>query len=269
MKFLSILIILLCVDTFSQNNFTTEWESPVVNRVGLTQSESSNNIPEIVLFEPPMMKIYDGATKSLKYQYNNSDEGYFQWGVDLYNQNTFDADHDGINEIIVTKNITSGTSTFKVLNGATGSVMYQESGNVIYSNTFIIDVDGDNYLELVLTSYVYPNSTQWKMKIISTTATPISVEPNSKVSTEYKLGQNYPNPFNPATTVEYSVSKEADVSLNIFNELGQLVKNVSEGNKKAGDYKIQLDCTDFASGVYFYQLVVDGSPEAKKMVLVK
>ncbi len=269
MKLTFLILIVFCSGIFAQNNFTTEWESPVVNRVGLTQSESSNNIPEIVLFEPPMMKIYDGATKSLKYQYNNPDEGYFQWGVDLYNQNTFDADHDGINEIIVTKSVTSGTSTFKVLNGATGNVMYQESGNVIYSNTYIIDVDGDNYLELVLTSYVYPYSTQWTMKIISTTANPIAVEPNSKVSSEYKLRQNYPNPFNPLTTIEYSVSKEAEVILNIYNELGQLVKNISEGNKKTGDYKIQLDCTDFASGVYFYQLVVDGSPEAKKMVLVK
>ncbi len=270
MKFLSILIILLCVNTFSQNNFTTEWESPVCNGVGITRCESSNNIPEIVVYQNPMVKVYDGATKNLKYQYSNPDTASFSWNYHSYilGQNQLDVNHDGIFEIFVSKS--NGTIfTFKVINGATGALMHQETGNGYINITYVNDIDGDGYLELILTSYFYQTSYQHVMKIISTTATPISVEPNSKVSTEYKLGQNYPNPFNPVTTVEYSVSKEADVSLNIFNELGQLVKNIAEGNKKTGDYKIELDCTDMASGVYFYQLVVDGMPEAKKMVLVK
>ncbi len=271
MKLSILLVFVFCANIFAQNNFTTEWESPVCYGVGLTQSETFNNILEIILYQPPYVKVYDGATKNLKYQYSNPDTANFSWNIPLYvvGQHQLDIDHDGIYEIMTQKS-NGSVFTFKVLNGATGAVLYQLSGNGYSSNTYISDIDGDGYLEIILTSYVYQSSIyQWTMKIISTTATPIAVEPNSKVSTEYKLGQNYPNPFNPATTIEYSVSKEADVNLNIFNELGQLVKNISEGNKKAGDYKIQLDCTDMASGVYFYQLIVDGMPEAKKMVLIK
>jgi hypothetical protein len=51
--------------------------------------------------------------------------------------------------------------------------------------------------------------------------------------------------------------------------LGQLVNTLTEGQKKAGSYKAVLDGNNLASGVYFYQLIVDNVPETKKMVLVR
>jgi len=268
MKYSFVLLVLLTVSAFAQGNFNIEWESPTCRYATLTQSETTNNIPEIVLEQPPYTKVFDGATKSLKYQYYNPDTSSFYWGTSLYGQFRLDVNHDGICEILVSHS--NGTSySFKVLNGATGGELYQESGNGYSSNTYIYDVDGDGYLEIILTSFVYQTTYEYKMRIISTTATPIGVEQNSKVAKDYKLGQNYPNPFNPATTIEYIITRDANVNLNIYNEVGQMVKNILEGNKKAGEYKIQLDCTDMASGVYFYEIVIDGTPEAKKMVLIK
>jgi hypothetical protein len=86
---------------------------------------------------------------------------------------------------------------------------------------------------------------------------------------EYKLSQNYPNPFNPSTIINYDVPKEGNVSLNIYNSLGELVQRLINADQKAGAYSVTFDGAGLSSGIYFYTLEASGFVDTKRMVLIK
>jgi hypothetical protein len=91
----------------------------------------------------------------------------------------------------------------------------------------------------------------------------------SGIPVEFTLDQNFPNPFNPATVIQYSIPKESQVTLKIYNMLGQEVMTLVNEQQKAGYYKFTLNASKLASGVYFYQVVADKYVATKKMLLLK
>jgi hypothetical protein len=179
-----------------------------------------------------------------------------------------DVNHDNVNEVVLTKYF--APTKIKVYDGASGNILYQNTYTGYssgYTNT--LDIDGDGYIEIVLVIYAGSPTYEYKLIIISTTSTAIGIESNSSKVKDFDLRQNYPNPFNPSTTIEYSIAKRSDVQILIYNETGQLVQTLDEGEKRAGEYKVFVDGTNLASGVYFYQIVLDNTAEAKKMILLK
>lgn len=98
---------------------------------------------------------------------------------------------------------------------------------------------------------------------------PTDIKDNVTSVSEYSLKQNYPNPFNPATTIEYSIPKSGNISLKIFNVLGQEVKSLINQNQNAGTYRISFDASSLPSGIYFYALSADNFVQVKKMMLIK
>jgi len=86
---------------------------------------------------------------------------------------------------------------------------------------------------------------------------------------------NYPNPFNPVTNVQYSVPRDANVELAIYDVAGRLVRTlVTEPAHSAGRHTVRWDGRDddgraIAAGVYFARLIVDAESTASKMVLLK
>ncbi|HED08381.1 MAG TPA: T9SS type A sorting domain-containing protein [Ignavibacteria bacterium] len=96
----------------------------------------------------------------------------------------------------------------------------------------------------------------------------------SKIPDSYELNQNYPNPFNPSTTINFALKVSSQVSINIYNSLGQRVTNLVNGSFSAGFKSVQFNASNLASGLYFYRIIatgVDGSKfiQAKKMILMK
>jgi len=85
----------------------------------------------------------------------------------------------------------------------------------------------------------------------------------------YALEQNYPNPFNPSTTIRFTVPKASDVTLTVFNILGQKVATLVNGHYVAGEHFVKFDGANFASGVYFYRFQTSGFVTVKKMMLLK
>jgi hypothetical protein len=85
----------------------------------------------------------------------------------------------------------------------------------------------------------------------------------------FKLSNNYPNPFNPVTTIEFELSQKSQVTLQIFNILGEEVAVLVSGKLHAGTYQCKWDATGMASGVYLYQLTTGSFSEVKKMLLLK
>ena len=89
------------------------------------------------------------------------------------------------------------------------------------------------------------------------------------VSTDYKLDQNYPNPFNPVTSIKFSLPRASNVSLKVYNSLGQKVSELVNTTLEEGRYSYQWNAENFTSGIYFYKLETDNFISAKKMVLIK
>ena len=91
---------------------------------------------------------------------------------------------------------------------------------------------------------------------------------------EYSLAQNYPNPFNPSTVIDFTLSKQSEIELTIYNMLGRRVKILAQGKHSAGEHRVVWDGTGMdhsrvASGIYLYRLTGEGFSEEKKMILIK
>jgi mannose/cellobiose epimerase-like protein (N-acyl-D-glucosamine 2-epimerase family) len=92
----------------------------------------------------------------------------------------------------------------------------------------------------------------------------------------FSLSQNYPNPFNPRTSIRFTITHTEQVTLKIFNILGQEVATLVNETLPAGTYSRSWDATGVPSGMYFYRLDGSGSTDAgsgetsmKKMILLK
>jgi hypothetical protein len=109
-----------------------------------------------------------------------------------------------------------------------------------------------------------------KLLLTITTGSPV-------IPHEYALAQNYPNPFNPSTNLQFDLPVKSKVTLRLFNTLGQEVRKILDAKEyEAGRYNVLLDLTNYAAGVYFYEISatsLEGKSvnfrQARKLVLVK
>ncbi|UCE19469.1 MAG: right-handed parallel beta-helix repeat-containing protein [Gemmatimonadota bacterium] len=90
-----------------------------------------------------------------------------------------------------------------------------------------------------------------------------------QIPTEFHLSQNYPNPFNPVTTIEYALPEAANVRIEIYNIMGQVVAVLIHSNQTAGFHSIQWNASGVTSGVYFYRLDTGEFQSIKRMLLLK
>ena len=94
---------------------------------------------------------------------------------------------------------------------------------------------------------------------------------------QYSLEQNYPNPFNPSTKIRYSIpsviasetKQSADVTLNVYDVLGNEVATLVNEEKPAGNYEVDFKASQLSSGIYFYKLQAGSFSETKKMTLLR
>ena len=80
----------------------------------------------------------------------------------------------------------------------------------------------------------------------------------------FVLEQNYPNPFNPYTKIQFSIPKETNINLSVYNMLGQLVTTIYNGKLDAGTHYTLFDGSQLTSGIYFYKLETDNFVSIKK-----
>ncbi len=114
----------------------------------------------------------------------------------------------------------------------------------------------------------------------------IGPENDSSLPTSFILYQNYPNPFNPQTTIEYDLPHKSQVTIEIFNSVGQRIRSLHSGTQIPGHYRIIWDARDdysrlMGTGLYFYRLTAKSSnsdentnngldfQEIRKMVFIK
>jgi len=97
---------------------------------------------------------------------------------------------------------------------------------------------------------------------------------SAETPSEFSLSENYPNPFNPETEISFSLPERTQVSLVIYNMLGEKVKTLVNQTMNAGTYSAHWNGKDesgnsLASGIYFYRLETESFDQTRKMVLMK
>ncbi len=170
-------------------------------------------------------------------------------------------------------------------------IIYWDSSLVRQYGEFIIrdNITGELYsLDMATTDSLdinlYP-VLQNNLKILVTPTGTSGIESNDfNVKESYKLYQNYPNPFNPATRIYYLIPKTCQVTLKVYDVLGNETATLVNREEPMGGYYIDFNASRLSGGVYFYQLIatsnsgqaVDPSTgsgqvfiQTKKMVLIK
>lgn len=99
----------------------------------------------------------------------------------------------------------------------------------------------------------------------------VGIKENENMPTEFSLAQNYPNPFNPETSIRYSLVSSQNVSLKVFDALGNEVAELVNEYRQPGTYKIDFSAAalKLSSGVYFYVIKTDNDFLTRKMLLMK
>jgi photosystem II stability/assembly factor-like uncharacterized protein len=161
------------------------------------------------------------------------------------------------------------------------AVAYDQYG----TNTFLSLDDGADFLQIPATSspaagvlfhdketLLFQHGSGIDKLVITYNVTPVTGngQISSEIPSSFGLSQNYPNPFNPTTQIKYDVAKSSNVSIKVYNVLGNEVAKLVSGNLPAGRYSADFNASNLATGIYFYTLEVDGAKiDTKKMILVK
>ncbi len=146
----------------------------------------------------------------------------------------------------------------RTTNGGTNWFIHNTSGQIGYG-CYLTHLDsgfvvGDNGYILKISEHTF-TGVEWT---------------GTQISSGYYLKQNYPNPFNPTTTIEFAIPKHGLVSLKIYDITGREISNAINMTLNPGIVKYTFNGANFASGVYFYSLAVDGKQiDTKKMLLIK
>jgi len=102
------------------------------------------------------------------------------------------------------------------------------------------------------------------------TLNPLSVDQIKSLTPEnFELAQNYPNPFNPTTTIQYSIPQRSNVTLKVYDVLGNEVATLIKEEKERGVYMVNFNASGLASGIYFYRLQAGIFTQTKKLVIIK
>ncbi|MGE5847682.1 MAG: two-component regulator propeller domain-containing protein [Ignavibacteria bacterium] len=134
---------------------------------------------------------------------------------------------------------------------------FTEQDGLISNNIFDLEVDSDNNLWIATDKGVSYLITQ-----------PTSVHQKEKIDYQIKLA-NYPNPFNPVTKIDYTIPKSGKVKLEVFDNLGSLIKVLVDKTQNAGNYQVLFGGDNIPSGIYLYRLTTERSSITKKMVLIR
>ena len=103
----------------------------------------------------------------------------------------------------------------------------------------------------------------------NTLGSPTDVGQELVTPTEFALSQNYPNPFNPSTTISWQSPVSSQITLKVYDLLGNEIAILVDENKPAGKYEVEFNASSLTSGVYFYQLKAGNIIQTRKMILIR
>ncbi len=147
--------------------------------------------------------------------------------------------------------------------GGSATVMAKLDASVFMSDT------------LVTANLMFYSDPDVGMVSVPVTLSPYTGIGNTEeLPTTFELAQNFPNPFNPTTTIKYQVPKSVDVTMEIFNILGQKVRTLMNNRMEPGRYEVVWDGRNdlgqtVGSGIYIYRIKAGDFVKSQKMMLMK
>jgi len=201
--------------------------------------------------DAPAVDIYANGNLLVENLGYNEYEGYVQVPVGDY---TIDVTAHGSEQ-----SVASFAAPLSGFGGGTG---------IVFASGFLASQSDSSFSLILATPSGYSVS-------LPATPTALSTIADNVVSPSvFRLKQNYPNPFNPSTLIDFEVFESSNVSLNVYDLSGRLVKNLLSGNLNRGAYTIEwigknTTGISLAARVYFYSLSSGESTITKKMSLLK
>ena len=107
--------------------------------------------------------------------------------------------------------------------------------------------------------------------IINTSSIPTDINGDTsfEIPDKFQLIQNYPNPFNPSTKINYTIPSSSNVSIKVYNSLGEEITTLMNTFKTAGKYTVEFNSEDLPSGVYIYRMIAGNYSCTNKMLLLR
>jgi hypothetical protein len=202
---------------------------------------------------------YDGLTRGI--QFTLAADAALEFGTPLLAVN--DA-----GTMVASHRAEDGTVSVVVINTSGGTV--ERSANLLVRLPYTYNGDRRNRTVVELTDLKAAGMAGETLPIIiREKRIDISVIPSV-----FALHQNYPNPFNPVTEIQFDVPVESQVTLTIYNIMGQEVTTLTNSTLQAGFHSVRWDGTNgqgeqISTGVYFYRLTSSAFTSTKKMIMVK
>ncbi len=155
------------------------------------------------------------------------------------------------------------------------SAVTDNEGNYSLSNlgvdNYSLTINKFDYNEAQINNIqVFENNLYSAIANVSLTPETITeVENEVNIPSNFSLSQNYPNPFNPETTISFNLPSQQQVTLKIYDILGNEVATLMNETKQAGSYEIKFNASKLSSGIYFYSIKSGDFSKTMKMTLIK
>lgn len=138
--------------------------------------------------------------------------------------------------------------------------------------TVLLTFDATNLNEGVYSTEITlndPHHGGLQIPVQLTVTSTTGIEKEDETPNSFLLIQNYPNPFNPSTTISFSLPKDQNVSLIVYNVLGNQIQTLINKYLPLGNYSLKFDAANLPSGIYFYRIQSEQFSQVKKMILTK
>ncbi len=273
------------------------------NDITFEEDYSDNSLDLYSIFKDPNNDILEfsfGESDNLNLEFN--DEGYLvitpvqNWNgtetVTVYAE-------DGVTDIAVSVSflvtVTPVNDRPSLQSKFPSDTNFNSNTNFVTFSVDVNDVDSELVYEWKIDNevvegeasdtlnYVFDNVGEYTVKcyasdsdftVIATWNVNIAVSNDVEVVTSNNLSQNIPNPFNPSTNISFSLKKNSNVSINVYNIKGQKVRTLVSDKYNQGNHTVVWNGLDddnrpVSSGVYFYRMVSDEFQSTKKAIMMK
>ncbi|MDQ3021356.1 MAG: T9SS type A sorting domain-containing protein [Bacteroidota bacterium] len=176
----------------------------------------------------------------------------------------------------------AATVSYNFQAGTRGLIRFWNVNTGIVEHEFIDENigGGSSSSRTVIRSFAFSNSGNLfaysvgnMIKVTKTDLTLVTLtgleQISSNVPTSNLLFQNYPNPFNPKTIISYQSSMEVNVSLKVYDVLGNEIATLVNEKHVPGNYSVEFDGTNMSSGIYYYRIEAGNFVQVRKMILIK
>lgn len=177
----------------------------------------------------------------------------------------FPIQYQNLNSVKFTDNlkVTAAGKNGTVIRSSDAGLSWEKMNSLTDNNLLSLNSNNEGVFAIGENGTIIYSESDIKEKISSSLKNTVQKKNISSLS-------NYPNPFNPLTNIYYKLSTTVNVSLKVFDILGNELTSLVNEIQIAGNHIIKFDGSQYASGVYFYSLILNGNlKDTKRMVLLK